>query len=152
MRLQRLLFGIVAVAYLIFVWAVTLTPQPFDDGVVGLIDQVLDGFSQHPLTAWLTYDVVEFTANIGMFIPVGLLVALWAGPARWWVGIVVGVCDTLLIETIQGVLLSATRYATVSDVIANSTGALIGALAALGISVLAARRVRHARGALTRTP
>lgn len=124
-----------------------MTPEPFDDGVTGMIDRMIGGFSQHPVTAWITFDVVEFTANIGMFVPLGLLVALWAGKRRWWVGIIVGFGYTVVIETTQGLVLSATRYATLSDVVANTLGAIIGAVISIIVfAAIGARTVpQHSR-------
>ncbi|WP_166981500.1 VanZ family protein [Paramicrobacterium fandaimingii] len=148
---RRAIFGAVSALYAVFIGAVTLTPDPFGTGVEGTIDRVIDAFSQHPLTAWMTYDVVEFTANIGMFVPLGLFVAVWAGPRRWWVGIVVGAAYTIVIESFQGILLAATRYATLSDVIANTLGAIIGAvLARLIHAFVVARAARSSEAGSVR--
>ncbi|PFG31013.1 VanZ family protein [Paramicrobacterium agarici] len=125
---RRTLFGVLTLVYAMFIAAITLTPEPFGDGVEGTIDRALQALSQHPLTSWITYTLVEFVANIGMLVPFGLFVALCAGRRLWWVGAVASLAYTVFIESFQALVLSATRYATISDVIANSVGGLVGAL------------------------
>ncbi len=144
---RRAVFGALSTLYVVFIGAVTLTPDPFSDGVDGTIDQLIEALSQHPLTAWLTYEVVEFTANIGMFVPLGLFVALWAGRRRWWMGIIAGVIYTVVIESLQGLVLAATRYATFSDIIANTLGAIVGAIVARIVHGYVLERAARPRGA-----
>src|SRR5699024_4519552 len=95
---------------------------------------------------WLTYDVVEFTANIGMFVPLGILIALTAGSRHWWIGFAVGLGYSVVIETLQATILSTTRFATINDVIANGLGALIGALL-VRVTAGILRSRRHNRAA-----
>jgi glycopeptide antibiotics resistance protein len=76
------------------------------------------------------YDTIEFTANIALFIPVGLLVVVLAGARRWWLGPVIGALVSAMIELGQLVFLPE-RFGTVSDILANSLGAVFGTVLAL---------------------
>ena len=95
---------------------------------------------QHGLH-FVTYPSVEFGANIALFVPLGLLLALLFGPNRWWRAPVICVLATVIIELGQGALLPH-RVASVGDVIANTTGGVLGALAAVAIMAAIARRRR----------
>lgn len=94
---------------------------------------------------WVTYTQLESAANVALFIPLGLLIALLV-PTRWWWAVVVGLA--LLaggIELGQALFLPG-RVPTIDDVLANATGGVIGvALAAVirGIG-WAIRRARSA--------
>ncbi|SEC09036.1 VanZ like family protein [Paramicrobacterium humi] len=134
--------SIITLAYIVFVGLVTLTPAPFDSNVNGTIARVLRLFARHELTEWITYSRLEFMANIGMFVPIGLFLVLLFGRRFWWVGIAFGVAFTLFIEGFQGVVLSATRYSTVSDIVANSAGAVLGVGLGLIVTAGSARRAR----------
>ncbi|TGD12914.1 VanZ family protein [Brevibacterium sp. S111] len=122
------------ILYTIFIGLVTLTPNQLDTGSGSFIARLLEFLASHPVTAWIDYDILEKLANVGMFVPFGLLVALQCGRSRWWVGWVTGIAFTCLIEGTQATLLSPTRFATISDLVTNSLGAGIGAL--LGLIVM----------------
>lgn len=133
---------VVTFAYLGVVAWVTLGPQPLDDRGDGLLFRVLALLDRSPLTAWTSYDGVEFTANIAMFVPVGLFFLLLLGRRRWWVAVLLGVLLTAAIETAQRFL--PDRVSDPRDLVANSVGGLIGVLGALVITWPAARRRRRA--------
>lgn len=65
----------------------------------------------------------EFTANIIMFLPVGAVAWWWRRSV--WRNVLVGLAATVLIESVQGLFLPH-RVADIRDVIANTSGALIG--------------------------
>ncbi|MFD4422569.1 VanZ family protein [Agromyces sp. NPDC058484] len=73
--------------------------------------------------------VFEFLANVALFVPFGALLAV-AAP-RWspWLIIASGCLASIIIELIQ--LGIPSRFATVSDVIANTAGTTIGCLVVL---------------------
>jgi glycopeptide antibiotics resistance protein len=119
------------ILYTIFIGLVTLSPQQMDTEPGSFIAELLDFLAAHPVTAWIDYDTLEKLANVGMFVPFGFLMALQVGRRRWWIGWVAGIAFTCLIEGTQATLLSATRFATVSDLVTNSLGAGIGAVLAL---------------------
>ena len=72
------------------------------------------------------YAQIEFSANIALFIPMGIIASVWT--QRAWAGLLVGAGASLLIELAQSLFLTA-RYSSVLDVVANSLGAGIGAVA-----------------------
>lgn len=109
----------------------TLRPQPYGAETAGVLRRLLSVLAGWPPTAWVTFDIVEFSANVLMFVPLGLLVLAWGG--RPWHGILGGLALSTLIETSQ-LLFLPTRVADVRDLIANTVGATLGVLAAALIS------------------
>jgi len=79
----------------------------------------------------LTIPAVEFAANIVMFLPVGA-VARWWRPSVWR-NVLVGLAATVFIESVQGLFLPH-RVADYRDIIANTSGALLGSLACWAVS------------------
>lgn len=72
---------------------------------------------------------IEFLSNIAMFVPFGGLVhLLWPIRWNWWRVLLLAAAASTFIELTQ--LLIPGRVTALSDVIANSAGAVIGALAA----------------------
>lgn len=116
--------------------AIAFWPTPVDRGVHGSISTLVLWLHAHGIPAWLDYPSIEFTANIALFIPVGLLVVVLAGARRWWLGPVGGALVSTVIELAQHFFLPE-RFATVNDVVANSLGALLGAGLAVGVLWLA---------------
>ena len=120
---RRAVLVAASASYAFAVWWMTLRPTIYDARVGSLLHTVLHAFRSWPPTAWITFDVVEFTANVAMFVPFGILVLAWGG--RWWLGILTGVLASTVIETTQ-LLFLPTRVADVRDVVANTLGAAIG--------------------------
>jgi glycopeptide antibiotics resistance protein len=74
------------------------------------------------------YTVLEILANIALFVPFGALL-LWSWPRlRPWHVLVLGLGTSVVIELVQFAIPS--RFPTLSDVVANGTGALVGAVLA----------------------
>jgi glycopeptide antibiotics resistance protein len=121
----------VTFVYLLAVCCITLTPQPVDSDSNRLVRDVIEAIHRWPPTSWVTYLGVEFTANIAMFIPMGVLFTLLLGIRRWWLALLIGVVSTCLIEGIQSFM--PTRYSEVRDLISNTLGTLVG----IGIVALA---------------
>lgn len=130
----------VTFAYLGLVTWITLGPQPNTGSGNSLFWAVLHFFSEHRSTSWLTYSRVEFLANVGMFVPVGLFFLLLFGRRLWWVAVLAGATLTVAIETAQ--LFLPGRVSDVRDLVANTVGGLIGVLAALVVTAGSARRAR----------
>jgi glycopeptide antibiotics resistance protein len=74
-----------------------------------------------------------------LFVPMSLLGSLLKPQWTWSSWVVVGYCATFTIELVQGLILPG-RNATMQDVVANTGGALIGALIAWAIRHEVARR------------
>ena len=127
-------------AYLGFVAWATLGPQPLDAGNSSLLWRALEVFSRYESTDWITYQRVEFTANIGMFVPIGMFFLLLFGRRMWPLAIIAGVALTCAIEFVQRYL--PDRVSDVSDLIANSLGTLVGVIFVLIVTNGKARRLR----------
>lgn len=140
---QHPVLSVATFAYLGLVGWITLGPQPLDDGRDSLLWRALRFFGRHDLTDWITYQRVEFAANVFMFIPIGMFLLLLFGRRLWFVAVLSGVALTVAIETVQRFL--PDRVSDVSDIIANSIGALIGVLFALVVTAGRARRMRQYR-------
>jgi glycopeptide antibiotics resistance protein len=91
------------------------------------------------------YVVLEFTANIVLFLPFGLLATIAYPRLRPVLVIAIGFASSVVIELVQ--LAIPSRYATVSDVIANTVGAAIGCLAAVAVARSATPSARTSAGA-----
>lgn len=122
------LYGVVLVV-------VALWPTPIDERARGLLRALT-----HAVPA-LTYDRIEFVANIALFVPFGAGLALLLGRRRLLV-VPCALVVSVMIELVHAWVLPA-RTPAVSDVIANVFGAGIGLLlVAVGHRVLVARRRR----------
>jgi len=105
-------------------------PTPIDRYQEDTISRVLRGLHAWGLPVWFDYSALEFTANIGMFVPLAFLLGLALPVRLGWVPFVAGPAVSIAIEVAQLVLLPE-RFATPRDVLSNSIGALIGGLLAL---------------------
>ncbi|MCU1477950.1 MAG: VanZ family protein [Subtercola sp.] len=137
--------SVFTLGYLGVVAWVTLGPQPLDNKAEGLVFQALRLFRRHASTDWITYDRLEFCANIAMFFPIGLFLLLLFGRRRWWLAILVGFLMTVSIETAQ--LFIPGRVSDVRDVVSNTAGATLGVLVGLVLTAAKARRLRRATSA-----
>jgi glycopeptide antibiotics resistance protein len=109
-----LLFYVVALSLVVF-W-----PQHVDKGAGSFLRAIM-----HFLPI-VTPHRVEFGANILLFVPLGVLLAIMA-PRRRHIIAPVGFLVSLSIESVQGVLLEG-RTASVFDIVANTAGACLGLL------------------------
>ncbi|RLK48976.1 VanZ family protein [Microbacterium telephonicum] len=135
-RVGRIALVAATVVYALVLASQTLGPQPETAG--GVLSALTDWFAQWPASAWLTYPVLEFTANVVLFLPVGILWVLWRGGRGWAWAAAIGLAVSTAIETTQGLLLPD-RFADVRDLVSNTLGALLGA-AVLAVLLRRARR------------
>ncbi len=136
---RHFLVWLLAVGYGGFVAFVVFWPSPIDRPVAGLLDRVIAELHERGVPGFIDYAFIEFSANVALFVPLGILFGL-ALPMTWWaVMVLLGPALSGLIELVQSVVL-AERYASVHDVIANSVGATIGVLLALVLRALVAQR------------
>lgn len=130
----RLIARVVLVPYLVFVALVVFLPAPDADRVTGLVWWTASLLAGWGLPLEPTAVVLEFVANIALFVPIGLLARLALPRVRAWVIVLAGCLASTTIELVQ--LAIPSRYSTVSDVIANTLGTLAGVgLVALVASV-----------------
>lgn len=145
------LLSVLTLLYLVGVAWITLGPQPQVASKDSIVMQVLRVLWEHPATDWVTYNGVEFTANIAMFLPIGLFFLLLFGRSRWWLAIGIPFLMTLGIETAQ--IWIPGRVSDIRDVVSNTIGATVGVLIGLAVTVPEARTARAAaRAAASITP
>ncbi|MGF3055973.1 VanZ family protein [Microbacterium sp. YY-01] len=90
----------------------------------------------------VTYDRIEFAANVGLFVPFGLLLAFMLVQHRYLV-LPIAFIATVTIESVQEVLLD-NRTSSMRDIIANTAGACIGLVLAVVIET-AQQRAKQRR-------
>ena len=130
-RTARILLAPYSIGVLLLTWL------PAGDagkvtGVVAVLAQVLAAGGV-PFAA--AYAVLEFAANIALFVPLGVLLPLAWRRLPAWVVVAVGCAASVMIELVQ--LTMPSRYSTISDVVANTLGTVVG--------VWLVRAVRRAR-------
>ncbi|HET7173472.1 MAG TPA: VanZ family protein [Nocardioidaceae bacterium] len=123
--------GLLTIAYLVYLVAVgILVFQPTGDQASGSVLWVSHLLHSWHAASWLSGPVhVEWGLNVLMFVPLSLLGSYFRPGWTWrdWIG--VGFVASGVIELVQLVFLPD-RAASFSDVVANTLGALIGALLA----------------------
>lgn len=130
-------------AYALALALIGLWKTPVDRGVpvtsFAPVRWTADLFGLDPYQA---YSAVESSANVVLFVPLGVLVLLWWPRWGWLHAVGLAFATTVTIEVLQQVL-RPERFASLSDVVANTLGGAIG-----GALVVGARRIR--RGAPVR--
>ena len=123
MRQRRIVFSL-AVLYALALALIALWPTPVDRPVDGLIVDVVRHVHELGMPGWVGYDLIEFLANVALFAPFGFFVSalLDTHPA---VSALVGFATSASIEVLQ-LVVRPERFATISDVVANTLGAVIG--------------------------
>ena len=128
-RLRWALAGYSVVLALVLGWPTPTAPVV---GTLGWANNLVRAVGAsdrlHPQT-------IEFTANIALFVPFGLLLTLVLRHEQWWVAVLGGFGVSLFAEVSQALFLPG-RSGTVSDVVANTAGTIIGT----GIAVVHARK------------
>lgn len=120
---RRLLLVALVVYVLALAW-ITLDPFPADPHDNGLLRQLLSAFALSPVLSWLTFDTVEFLANVLLFVPLGALLTVRFGRRMWWLTLALGLATTLTIEFTQ--LFLPERVSDARDLLANTLGTVVG--------------------------
>ncbi|MEI5583394.1 MULTISPECIES: VanZ family protein [unclassified Agromyces] len=134
----RLLFA----GYTVLLAVVGFFPTPVDREASPAIWWFIRGVRRLGFE-WYSYELLEFSANVLLFVPFGLLGLLVVGLRFWWVALVLGVTASVVIETGQELLLPE-RMPSTSDVVANALGTTLGVAAGCLILILRARRTQAA--------
>ncbi len=92
----------------------------------------------HQVFPALTYERIEFSANILLFVPLGVLLMLIL--RRRYLILPIALVVTVGIESAQALLLDR-RTPSMTDIIANTTGACIGMLIIAVVETVRARSV-----------
>ena len=103
----------------------TLRAAPYGSDIASALDRLLAWFAERPSTAWITFERVEFASNVAMFVPLGVIAVLWFGVRGWWTAPILGLLASGAIEALQATLLDS-RVSDVRDLVANTTGSIVG--------------------------
>ena len=133
--------------YLGFLGLVTLTPGSGQPDYYGLATRVLARLQLYPdldpVTSRLSVERIEFLANVGLFVPLGVFVLLLVGTRHWLVALAAGIVLTSVIENVQRSIPG--RVSDPRDVAANSIGMFLGIALAVVLTLPAALRRRRER-------
>ncbi|MBM7476511.1 VanZ family protein [Curtobacterium herbarum] len=138
---SRRVAGVLAVAYGVAVVLIGFWGTPVDASAQPWLDRLIGAAQRRGAPGWFDYVMIESLANVAFFVPLGLLVVLLAGARWWWAGAGAGLLVSATIETGQALFLPA-RFATIDDVVANTMGAVLGAVLGVVLLAAAARRRR----------
>lgn len=132
------------VGYLMFVGFTVWLPASVSSKVTGLVGVMARWVAEAGIASYQQSAVVlEILANVALFVPVGLLLPFAWPRLRLWQVTLAGGLLSVVIESVQGLMPS--RFPTVSDVIANTTGTFLGAVVATVLLALLSRGPERAR-------
>ncbi|WP_043483883.1 VanZ family protein [Arthrobacter sp. SPG23] len=122
---------------------VAFWPSPVDKPVQGELAGFLVLIHALGIPRWLNYSFIEATANVVLFVPVGVVASQAFPSKRIWqlgaFGLVISGC----MELGQQLFLHD-RFASPLDLVTNTAGCVIGAVAArVGIWELKRRRAQR---------
>lgn len=146
MTRRSLPFAVLAAGYLAVIGLATLGPTLWRTRWAQSDYDVLSLSTWLDPDTWTRLGSPEFTANILLFIPLGLLVRLGIPRATWFGAVAIGGAVSVAIETLQ---VWSPRVSDPRDLVANTLGALIGAVLGAVISAIASatRPVRAGQAA-----
>jgi len=133
--------GALLALYIGVVLTITMWPTQPDQGYASLVERFIGFLHRSGVPAWFGFGEVEFAANIAMFVPLGFLLALTLSERVTWLSILLLPAFSGVIELTQGQFLTE-RFATVSDVMANTFGGYIGAVLAIALRAVVHERDR----------
>lgn len=138
--ISRILLVPYTLALALIVWL----PGNQASAVTGIVGRLARSLAYRLDVPFLyTYTVLEFLANIALFVPFGLLLALAWPRIKTWHMAVLGLGTSGVIEFVQ--IFLPTRFSTVSDLIANTAGAVVGCLFVRVIAALATTPISRQR-------
>jgi glycopeptide antibiotics resistance protein len=124
---KPLLWRVTLALLLVLLGLVGFWPSPVDQPVQGEIAGILFLLHAHGIPRWINYWFVEASANVALFVPVGI-VASFAFPKKWWWQIVAfGLLVSGCMELGQQLFLHD-RFASPVDLVTNTVGSVIGVL------------------------
>ena len=117
------------IAMLVPLAFIAFWPSPVDQPVQGQLAAVLNFLHYHGVPGWLNYRFVEASANVALFVPVGVVSSLAFPSWPWWKIGAFGFLISCCMELGQLLFLN-NRFASPLDLVTNASGAVIGALLA----------------------
>lgn len=123
-----------------FVMVITLSPRMPGSGFVSrLVERVLTSLHARGMFESIGFLEIEFIGNILMFVPLGVFTALLLSRRHWWVLLFLGTLFSGFIELGQ-MLFLPDRFPEVRDLVSNTTGFLLGAIASVIFRMIVAHR------------
>lgn len=123
------LWRLVLVATLAPLALVAFWPNPVDQPVQVQLTMFLRILHSHGIPAGFNYQFIEASANLALFMPLGIVSRLAFPAVPWWrigaLGLLISGCMEL-----GQFLFFHNRFASPLDLVTNASGAVIGALAA----------------------
>lgn len=104
-------------------------PTPVDEPVQRQLASMLKFLHRHGIPVWFNYQSMEASANVGLFIPLGFISLLAFPDKAWWRIGAFGLLISGFMELGQ-LLFLHNRFASPSDLVTNTCGAILGALLA----------------------
>ncbi|WP_439592373.1 VanZ family protein [Microbacterium sp.] len=117
--------GLWLLLYVVGLAFVAFWPVPIDRDA----DAILASMTQ--AVPWLTYERIEFLANVVLFMPFGLLLVATLR-RRGTLALLIAVGVSIVMEAGQAAFLLE-RTPSILDIVANTTGAAIGIVLALDL-------------------
>ena len=116
---------VLLVPYVVALGLIVWLPSEQAGQVTGIVARVARAVGARlDVSFSTTYTLFEFAANIALFVPLGILLTVgWPGLRLWHI-LLLGLTTTVTIELVQFTLPS--RFPTVSDVVANTVGGVLG--------------------------
>ncbi|WP_441409769.1 VanZ family protein [Arthrobacter sp. 2MCAF15] len=137
----RLWQGVLGGAFILLA-IIGFWPSPVDRPVQGELAGVLLLLHAYGFPGWFNYAFVEASANVVLFIPVGMAATLAFPGRKWWQNAALGLLASACMELGQLLFLSS-RFASMLDVMTNTAGSVAGAL--LAAAALRAIKLQQAR-------
>ena len=131
--------AVLTIMYVVVVLFVTLWPTTIDRGIDPYLERVLQELHERGVPWFVDYRFIEFSANIVFFVPVGFLLGILLPYRYWYLAVVLGAALSAAVETAQGLFLPG-RVSSPADVVANTTGAVIGCVVAVAVRMLILHR------------
>lgn len=111
--------------YLVGLALVGFWPVPVDKPIQNRLATVLNYLHEVGVPRWVDYQFVEASANLALFIPLGILVAVALPTRPWWLLCGIGLSASFFMELGQ-LLFIAARFASLTDIVTNTLGGVIG--------------------------
>ena len=116
------LAALLAILALIGFW-----PSPVDQAVQGKISAAFGYLHGHGVPGWIDYSLLERSANVVLFIPLGIVASLAFTQRGWWQNTALGTAVSGCMELGQ-LLFLENRVPSVLDLVTNTTGCFLGVL------------------------
>jgi glycopeptide antibiotics resistance protein len=117
---------------LILLAFIAFWPTPVDEPVQGPLSSALKFLHRHGIPAWFNYQLVEASANIVIFVPLGFVSSLAFPEKPWWrigaFGLLISACMEL-----GQLLFLHNRFSTPQDLVTNAAGGVLGVLLAAAV-------------------